>query len=140
MQPNDTILMQQVNETVVPSGTPLLNTTSILMGQKSTDQLVAQLTDQARIKRAGAFLDDPQAKVVLTGFGDDSHCQVIKEGPQLSRSPLRQLHQQVHHAHRCWRQRTGHGPQAGPQAVEFLSPLSRTPVDRREHANVPASP
>ena len=78
MQPNDTLLMQQVNETVVPPGTPLLNATSILMGQKSTDQLMAQLTDQARIKRAGAFLDDPQAKVVLSGFGDDGHCQVIK--------------------------------------------------------------
>ena len=30
------------------------------------------------MKRAGAFLDDLQAKVVLSGFGDESHIQALK--------------------------------------------------------------
>ena len=34
--------------------------------------------DSTRVKRAGAFLDDLQAKVVLSGFGDESHIQALK--------------------------------------------------------------
>ena len=34
--------------------------------------------DSTRVKRAGAFLDDLQAKVVLSGFGDESHIQTLK--------------------------------------------------------------
>ena len=36
------------------------------------------LMDSTRVKRAGAFLDDLQAKVVLSGFCDQSHIQALK--------------------------------------------------------------
>ena len=73
----DESMTKNVNETVMNSTTinrPVNSTIfgakqSTSSGHKTTDQLLEKM-DMARLRRAGAFLSEPECKVFLSGFNE----------------------------------------------------------------------
>ena len=100
----DESMTKNVNETVMNSTTINMSVNSTILGakqslssgHKTTDQLLEKM-DMARLRRAGAFLSEPECKVFLSGFNEHQQELLRRCIKSAAATIMNQLTQSVTH-------------------------------------------